>query len=272
MWSLSLRTPTLPPATATNTLIVAGDRIIVIEPATPHDDERSRLETQVEFLLDEGRELLGLVVTHHHVDHIGAVERLRHRWNAPVFAHAETARRVDFGVDQTLEDGDVLELGRGIEVEAMFTPGHAPGHLVLVERRSQIAYAGDMVAGEGTILVDPQDDGDMIRYLESLRRMRRSDLAALVPSHGPVLTEPAAVLDHYVQHRLEREAKVIDAIDTDGSAFESVLARAYDDVPAFVMPLAARALQAHLEKLRVEGRVRLHDDGQVERVDSPSVV
>ena len=265
MWSLSLRTPTLPPATATNTLIVAGDRVVVIEPATPHDAERSALVDQVERLLADGRELAGLLITHHHADHVGAVEVLRERWGVPVFAHAQTAGRVSFDVDETLADGDEIELGRDIVLRAVFTPGHAPGHLVWTERKSGIAYAGDMVAGEGTILVDPEDDGDMIEYLASLGRMKAEGFSALVPSHGPVLTEPAAVLEHYIEHRLQREAKVLAAIEAGGSPFDEVLARAYDDAPSVVMPLAARALRAHLHKLEAEGRAILHDDGQVER-------
>jgi endoribonuclease LACTB2 len=254
-WLVPLRTPTLPPAATTNTLVVGGDRLVVIEPATPHAGEQRVLDELLDRLVAEGRRIEAIAVTHHHRDHVGCVEMLRDRWRAPVWAHAETARRVDFTVDRLLEDGDSVDLGDGVALEAVFTPGHAPGHLVFVEPRSKLAYAGDMVAGEGTILIDPHDDGDMAAYLTSLDRLEACGTQRLVPSHGPVLERPKAVLEHYVQHRLKRELKVLAAIGPNGTAVGDVLSGAYDDTPVHLWPLAARSLEAHLRKLEGEGRI-----------------
>jgi glyoxylase-like metal-dependent hydrolase (beta-lactamase superfamily II) len=254
-WVLPLRTPTLPPATTTNTLIVAGERIAVIEPATPHADEQRELLDQLDALTAEGRTIAAILITHHHPDHIGFAAALRERCGAPVMAHAETAARVDFVVDRHLADGDTLDLGGGVEIRAVFTPGHAPGHLVFFEPRSGIAHAGDMVAGEGTILIDPDHDGDMTVYLASLRRLGEIGATRLVPAHGPVLHDPRGVVDHFIRHRLAREAKVVAAIGPQGSTFDDVLARAYDDTPRFVWPLAMKSLEAHLRKLVADGIV-----------------
>jgi glyoxylase-like metal-dependent hydrolase (beta-lactamase superfamily II) len=254
-WVLPLRTPTLPPATTTNTLVVVGERIAVIEPATPHEAEQRMLVDTIDALVAEGRSVAAILVTHHHPDHIGFVAALRERCGAPVMAHAETAVRVDFEVDRELADGDTVDLGGGVELRAVFTPGHAPGHLVFLEPRSGIAHAGDMVAGEGTILIDPDHDGDMAVYLASLRRLGEIGATRLVPAHGPVLADPRRVVEHYVRHRLAREAKVVAAIGPEGSAFEDVLARAYDDTPRHVWPLAVKSLEAHLRKLEAEAIV-----------------
>ena len=251
-WLLPLRTPTLPPATQTNTLILKGERVAVIEPATPHADEQQAL---VDALREVGGELAAILITHHHSDHIGFVAALRDRFNAPVMAHAHTASRVPFEVDRLLGDGDVIDLGGGVEVRAVFTPGHAPGHLVFAEARSGLAHAGDMVAGEGTILIDPDADGDMAVYLDSLRLLGGVGAGRLVPAHGPVLDDPIAVVDHYIRHRLGREAKVVAALD---GTFDEVLARAYDDTPRFLWPLAAKSLEAHLRKLEADGVVTRH--------------
>ena len=250
---LSLRTPTIPPATTTNLLIVGHSRLALVEPATPFEDERRVLDDVLAALAAEGRRVEHLLITHHHGDHVGDVERLRQRLGVPVHAHALTAERLPWPVDRVLDDGDELELGEGIVLGALHTPGHAPGHLVIHERSSGFAHAGDMVAGEGTILVDPEDDGDMSLYLASLRRLGELGAKALVPAHGPVLHDPRAVVEHYVRHRLAREAKVLAAIDGGVEAPPELLERVYDDTPRAIWPLAARSLEAHLRKLEADG-------------------
>ncbi len=255
VFRLPLRTPTLPPATATNTLVVGGSRLVVIEPATPHADQRARLTALLDELAAQGRTLAAIAVTHHHLDHIGFVQELRQAYSVPVYAHAETAARVPFDVDHTLADGDVLPLSEGYGLRAVFTPGHAPGHHVYVETKTSIAHGGDLVAGEGTILVDPEDDGDMGQYLRSLARLRDLGVPRLVPAHGPVIDDVPALAQHYIDHRLAREAKVFAGVGTQPTAFDDVLAIAYDDTPKMIWPLAARSLEAHLRKLVDDGRI-----------------
>lgn len=259
-WLLGLRTPTIPPATSTNTLIVGGDRLAIIEPATPYLDEQKKLDAAVESLQAQGREVVTILLTHHHRDHTGYANRLRERLDVPLRAHAETAARVDFDVDETIEDGWKIELGDGHELEAVFTPGHAPGHLVYLDAKSGVGHAGDLVAGVGTILIDIDDGGDMAVYIDSLRQMtqrvRRSDPPVrLVPAHGPVIESSAELLEHYVAHRLKREEKVVRAIEGGAQTVESALPLAYDDTPRELWPLARMSLEAHLHKLELEGRV-----------------
>lgn len=269
VWRLPLRTPTLPPAVATNLLIVGQSRLALVEPATPFAEERRVVDDVLDALAAEGRQVELLVVTHHHVDHVGDVERLRQRLGVPVLAHARTAERLPWPVDRTIADDEVIDLGEGMSLRAVYTPGHAPGHVVLHEPSSGIVHAGDMVAGEGTILIDPEDDGDMALYLASLRRLGQLGAKALVPAHGPVLLDPRGVVDHYVRHRLAREAKVLAAIDAGLHDEAEVLARAYADTPRALWGLAARALEAHLRKLegdgvidRSGGRARRRGDAQ----------
>lgn len=260
LWVLPLRTPTLPPATSTNTLVVAGERVVVIEPATPHADERGVLDDVLAELAAEGRELAEILVTHHHVDHVGYADELRERHGVPIVAHPATASRVGFAIDRTADHGERIDLGDGVALRAVFTPGHAPGHLVWVEERSNVAHAGDMVAGEGTILVDPEDAGDMRDYLDSLSRLDALATAKLVPAHGPVLDDPRAVVQHYIAHRLAREAKVVAALASGATAVDEVLARAYADTPTQLWALARRSLAAHLGKLVRDGRVVVDGD------------
>lgn len=261
---LALRTPTLPPATATNVMIAGRSRLAVIEPATPFEDERRVLDDALERLAASGRRVEMLLVTHHHVDHIGDVERLRQRHGVPLLAHAATAERLPFAVDRELVDGEEIDLGEGVTLRMIHTPGHAPGHLVIHELSSGIAHAGDMVAGEGTILIEPEDAGDMGQYLDSLRRLGRLGARALVPAHGPVQQDPAAIVERYISHRLMREGKVLAAIDAGAQTRDELVARAYADTPKPLWPLAARALEAHLRKLEADGVV-VRENGRARR-------
>jgi glyoxylase-like metal-dependent hydrolase (beta-lactamase superfamily II) len=261
-WMLALDTPTLPPATATNTLILGGDRLLIVEPATPHAREQAKLDALLSALRAEGRTLAGVLVTHHHVDHIGYAQALRDAHGIPIYAHPQTASRLDFEIDHAIEDGWTIELGDGHTVEAIHTPGHAPGHLLVWDRKTAIAHAGDLVAGEGTILVDVRDGGDMAVYLDSLRRMAdrvRADPSGavrFVPAHGPVLDDPVAVLEHYVAHRLAREDKVRRAVVEGGHrTFLGILASAYADTPKRLWPIAGLSLEAHLRKLVSDGEL-----------------
>lgn len=249
---LALRTPTLPPATATNTLVLVGERVAVIEPGTPYPDQQALLDAEIDRLAAQGHPLVAVLLTHHHSDHIGHAAQLARDRGVPIYAHDETAARVDFEIERRLGDGDTLDLGDGVVLRAVFTPGHAPGHLVYVDERSQIAHVGDLVAGEGTILIDPHDSGDMAQYLASLRRMAELGLRAIVPAHGPVLHDPVAIAEQYIAHRLAREAKVVAALATPAT-LEDVVERAYADTPRGLWPIAMRSAEAHLRKLLVDG-------------------
>jgi ribonuclease/clavin/mitogillin len=256
VWRVPLRTPTLPPATATNTLIVGTRRLAVVEPATPHGDEQAALDEFLNGRAAAGAEVAAVLVTHHHGDHVGYAFALARRLGAPIYAHAQTAARLDFPVDIALADGDRVELGDGYALRALFTPGHAPGHLVFCEERTGIAYAGDLVAGQGTILIDPSDGGDMAAYLHSLERVAAAHPAALVPAHGPVIDDPQACVARYLTHRRQREDRVLAALHAGASHISDILAFAYADTPREIWWLAERSLEAHLRKLEAEGRVR----------------
>jgi glyoxylase-like metal-dependent hydrolase (beta-lactamase superfamily II) len=249
---IDLRTPTLPPATHTNAVILGRDRLTVVDPASPWPDEQARL---VEALAALGR-VERIVLTHHHADHVGGVEALRAALgDVPVVAHPVTAALLhgDVRVDATLDEGDVLDAD-GVVLDVLHTPGHAPGHLVLHERASGVMVAGDMVAGVGTILIDPTE-GDLGDYLASLARMQRRAPGALVPSHGPALADGVTVLGFYVAHRHLRTQQILEAIDRHGprDALELVPLVYGPDLDPAVWPVAAVQIEAHLRWMAKQG-------------------
>lgn len=257
----AVRTPTLPPATHTNVYVVGEGELAVVDPASPWDEEQAALDRFLDGLAPARPS--AILLTHHHVDHASGAAHLQRRLGLPVLAHRDTARLLDgrLPVARLVEDGERLPFGPAGLV-ALHTPGHAPGHLVFHDERSGAAIAGDMVASVGTILIDgtAEAEGDMRQYLASLERLRALSLSTLLPAHGEPITRPHDLLAFYIAHRLEREARVVLALDASPGAVMDLVPRAYPDVPPLVYPLAARSLLAHLLKLRAEGRA-VEQDG-----------
>lgn len=262
---LPVRTPTLPPATHTNTFLVGTGEAVLVEPATPYREEQDVMTEWVQGARLRGVEPIAILATHHHPDHVGGAMALRERLQLPLWAHAMTAQRLDgiVEVDRAIQDGERIELEGPIptSLTAVHTPGHAPGHLCFIEEASGMMIAGDMIASVGTIIVEPTD-GDMLLYLESLRTMSNLEPTALLPAHGDVIRDPQAILSFYIEHRLMREGKVLEALRSRGvpSRPRHLVASAYDDTPKALWPLALGSIEAHLIKLEREGRISKQGD------------
>jgi len=253
---LALRTPTLPPATHTNVYLVGPDAgpVAVIDPGSPYPEQQAVLDGALAMSPPAA-----VLLTHHHGDHVGGAAALAARWSVPIVAHPVTARLLGdrVRVTQTAEDGEVI-----YGATAILTPGHAEGHLCFAVGDTIIA--GDMVAGVGTILIDPAE-GDMAVYLASLERLLARPQMTLLPAHGPALPDGHAKLREYLAHRLLREAKVVAALGDEPRALRALVADVYSDTPRAAWPLAERSLLAHLVKLAREQRARDAGDGSWSR-------
>jgi glyoxylase-like metal-dependent hydrolase (beta-lactamase superfamily II) len=175
-----------------------------------------------------------------------------------VLAHAITRDKLEghVKVDRTLTEGDTLFDGA---VRVLHTPGHAPGHLCLWHEANKWLIAGDMVASVGTIVIDPDDDGDMAAYVRELARLAALPITRMFPAHGDPIDEPSMRLAFYLGHRAEREAKVLGSLSRSapGVDLPHVVSVAYADTPAFLWPLASKSARAHLAKLVAEGKARV---------------
>ncbi|MFT7521533.1 MAG: ribonuclease/clavin/mitogillin [Kiritimatiellia bacterium] len=256
---VSLRTPTLPPATHTNCWIVGLGDLLVIDPASPWEDEQGRLADRVDERLEAGEEITAIVLTHHHRDHVsGAMHLKRHLADqgmlVPILAHPANVGLLpdDLVLDRFIDDKMVLEAGPH-RVRAHHTPGHAAGHLVFEGINEGWLIAGDMVAGVGTILVDP-DEGDLGDYLTSLEHMRSLRPSVMFPSHGPTLHEPEAVLSMYIAHRHMRTGQIRDALAVGGEQSPiDLVAAVYPELHPLFHPLGAKQILAHLHWMRDQG-------------------
>jgi endoribonuclease LACTB2 len=255
-----LVTHTLPPAMTTNAYLLGTGEAVLVDPGSPVDTENERLERALAVARERlGRKVVAIWLTHHHPDHVGGVERLRKSLGVPVLAHPETAERLagrGIAVDGTLHDGQRIVLAGDppFPVSVVHTPGHARGHLCFLDETWRSAIVGDLVAGLGTIVIDPPE-GDMESYLGSLARLATLRPGVLFPAHGPAVKNAAARLREYIDHRLWREEKILDAWSRGLRTPEEMLSTVYEDVPPQAHPLAQRQILAHLERLRRVGRI-----------------
>jgi glyoxylase-like metal-dependent hydrolase (beta-lactamase superfamily II) len=208
----------------TNTYVVGDGTALVIDPGP---DDPGHIEA-VRAEAERRGGLRGTLLTHSHADHSAGAERL----GAPVLWG-------DGGTDPG-------------PFTVVPTPGHAEDHVCFVLDRA--CFTGDLILGEGSTIVPP-GGGSLIAYLDSLRRVGDLDLDLLCPGHGPFVTDPAAKVSEYLEHRLERERKLVAALDAGERSRARLLDAAWDDVPAELRWAAAEAMQSHLEKLEAEGRL-----------------
>ena len=170
----------------------------------------------------------GVVLTHSHADHSEGAPLL----GAPVVLPSDGQTAGPF--------------------TALATPGHSADSVCLLLGR--VCFTGDTVLGEGSVFIAP-GEGSLSAYLDSLRRLRALELEVLCPGHGPYVWDPAAKLDEYISHRLDRERRLVDALESGLRTEEELLDAAWPEVPAELRPAARLTLEAHLEKLREEGRL-----------------
>lgn len=241
-----VRTPTLPPATHTNCYLLGPSQsLIVVDPASPWEEEQEALWAHIQGV---GR-VAGVLLTHHHPDHVGGVEDMVARTGAPVLAHPLTAERVSFQVNRLVEEGEEVA-----GWTLLHTPGHATGHLCLWRPQTGDLIAGDMVAGEGTIVLEPPE-GDLAHYLASLERLGKLEPQAVHPAHGPTLH--AEVFDRYISHRHARTAQIQAALSPQAQSALELVAQVYgESIPKFVYPLAARQVRCHLQWLVARGQAQ----------------
>lgn len=254
---IPVRTATLPPATHTNTFFVGEDDFVIVDPGAHGEVELDRLRDVLREAIALGRHPRAIIATHHHPDHIGGIDPLAREFSLEVWAHPRCAERcatrLQTPISRLLRHGDRITLG-STALETLHTPGHADGHLAFIHEATEVVLAADLVASQGTILVDP-DDGHMGDYLDSLRRVHALEPRALLPSHGGVVSNARALLEHYIDHRLAREEKVYRALVEAGESRPMDLVPiAYEDTPKPLWPLAARSTEAHLIHLVELGR------------------
>lgn len=213
--------------------------------------------------LDEGHlrrvhraagEVADIVLTHRHLDHSEGLARFAELTGSGVRAADPAYAIPTGGADGRLDDG--LELAVGdLTIRVVATPGHTSDStsLLVTGATGRWLLTGDMVLGRGTTVIT-HPDGDLGAYLGSLDVMlalvREHDVTAILPGHGPVVTDPEGVLTFYREHRRQRLDQVRDALRQGDTTPAEVVARVYADVDRSVWPAAEQSVRAQLDYLR----------------------
>jgi glyoxylase-like metal-dependent hydrolase (beta-lactamase superfamily II) len=240
----------------TNSYLVGADELVVVDPGP---DDGAHLDALAEV---GARRIRWIVVTHTHPDHAPGAAGLAARTGAEVLGYGE---RDGFVPSRAVGDGFELH-GDGFTLRAVHTPGHASNHLCWLLVQDRMLFSGDHVMQGSTVVIAPPD-GDMARYLASLRRVLDLDppLATIAPGHGALIVDPTAALVEIIEHRHARERMVADALGAVGRAtVDELVPRVYADVRDELLPVARQSLWAHLRMLGAAGAVRGDDPADID--------
>ena len=233
----------------TNTWVLRADRdphsgpAVVVDPGPPN-------RTHLAAVREVAGDITTVLLTHGHLDHSEGAAELAAQSGCGVRA-LDPAHRLGA---EGLTDGDVVSAG-GLQIRVVGTPGHTSDSVCFLLPDGSV-LTGDTVLGRGTTMV-AAPDGRLGDYLASLRLLRRlaadSAVTTVLPGHGPVVDDAAALLDAYLRHRADRLEQVRAAVAGGATTVDAVVAAVYADVHPAVLPAAARSVAAQLEYLRSQG-------------------
>jgi ribonuclease/clavin/mitogillin len=197
-----------------------------------------------------------VVLTHRHRDHLGGVAHLRER-----FRGLRVGKMIHRDADlpegvENLRDGQTIE-GDGVTLTAIYTPGHASDHLCYYLPEEKAVFTGDVVLSGSTTVI-PSEDGDLLDYMNSLKRLQALGVRRIYPAHGPVVEDGPALIAEYIEHRLLRERQILEALGDGLRTIPAMVEKIYATVPKTLHAMAGQSVASHLKKLAREGRVREH--------------
>lgn len=164
-------------------------------------DEAARIALTVE---QTGVEIGQIILTHAHIDHIGAVAQLAEEYACPVLIHAEAEPMLEqaptqammmglkFGkvpsADRYIEDEEIVEVG-SLRLKSLYTPGHAPGHLAFYIEEEGLVLSGDALFAGSVGRVDlPGGSMEVLMNSITERLLTLPDETRVHPGHGPETT------------------------------------------------------------------------------------
>ncbi|MDO5501645.1 MAG: MBL fold metallo-hydrolase [Actinomycetia bacterium] len=231
----------------TNTWVImaeGGEEAIVIDPGPLDEDHLAEV---LRVVAERGGRVTETILTHGHLDHSEAGPRFGELTGSRV-------RAVGRGHDD-LQDGSVVSAG-GVGLQVVATPGHTSDSISFALEADHALLTGDMILGRGTTVV-AHPDGELAAYLDSLERIRAltggGAVSTILPGHGPMVPDAAAMVEFYRTHRTERleqvRAALAEGAGAEADPVEGVLRRVYAAVPETVWPAARLSIRAQIDYL-----------------------
>src|SRR5207244_1256989 len=110
----------------------------------------------------------------------------------------------------------------------LHTPGHSPDHLAFWHKPSRTLFTGDLVVLGSSVMIHWSRGGDLAQYLASLAALQALEPTRLLPAHGPPIEDPQTVLHGYIEHRLQRERQVVEALRAGHATVQAIAESIYD--------------------------------------------
>lgn len=239
----------------TNTYLLGEKSVAVLDPGPAIEAHIDAIEAA------GGGAIRYIVCTHTHPDHSPAWQELAARTGATVIGAlpgGDEHQDETFRPHIELAENTVLATDE-FRLRAIYTPGHVNNHFCFLLEEEGLLFAGDHIMNGSTVVIIPPG-GDMQAYIASLQKLLDYPVTAVAPGHGEVIADSQSEIRRLVEHRLAREAKVVEGLrELQGASLEALVVRVYDDVAPVLHRWAMKSLEAHLIKLQREGRAALID-------------
>lgn len=259
--------------TGTGTYIIGRGNVAVIDPGP-------LVPSHIDGIIEatKGETISHIVVTHTHIDHSPAALPLSETTGAPVLAfgphglgigagleneEVEEGADKEFSPTQTLKDGEEIK-GDGWTIRALHTPGHTSNHMCFHWLEEDTLFTGDHIMGWSTSVINPPD-GDMAAYMASLTKLKKVGAKTLRPTHGPAIKNGHEFITSLIDHRLEREAQILEVVTKGASSLAEITLQVYTHIGPELIKAAERNTLAHLiylvEQEKVETETPISSKG-----------
>lgn len=250
----------------TGTYIIGHGEVAVIDPGPLLEDHVDAIMSAL-----DGETITHILVTHTHSDHSPAARLIKQLCPAPTYGYgphgadrqsgdltAEGGADLDFVPDVSVKHGEIIK-GKDWTMECVFTPGHTSNHMCFALAEEKALFTGDHVMGWSTSIISPPD-GDMTAYMDSLHLLLERDDDIYWPTHGDCIRDPKPYVGKFIEHRLERETQILDALATGAKTISQMVPGIYTELDKRMYPAAARSVFAAIIRLVDTGKVRCDED------------